>query len=246
MKELTVIKHKEQRVLTTQQLAEVYETDAKIINKNFERNRERYIEGKHYFALTGEQLREFKGERQNDESLKYVSVLYLWTEAGTLRHAKSLGTDKAWEVFEKLEESYFRVRELNGYRVPKTYAEALLEAGKLAMELEKKQKALEEAKPKVEAYNIFLSAGNSQTMNQVAKVIGIGRNKLFAILRDKKILRKNNEPYQEHIDLGRFELREVTVTHSDWTENKTQTLVTAKGMDYIRKLLKEEQIEAAN
>lgn len=41
-------------VLTTQQIAEAYETDTKIIQKNFSRNKERYIEGKHFICLEGE------------------------------------------------------------------------------------------------------------------------------------------------------------------------------------------------
>ena len=31
----------------------------------------------------------------------------LWTERGAARHAKMLETDKAWDVFEQLEDSYF-------------------------------------------------------------------------------------------------------------------------------------------
>ncbi|EPW0481128.1 ORF6N domain-containing protein, partial [Escherichia coli] len=31
----------------------------------------------------------------------------LWTERGAARHAKMLETDRAWEVFEKLEDCYF-------------------------------------------------------------------------------------------------------------------------------------------
>lgn len=71
-----------QRVLTTLQLAESFETDPKIINRNFQRNADRYVQGKHFFALTGDDLKEFKGSRQFDDSLKFVSVLYLWTEKG--------------------------------------------------------------------------------------------------------------------------------------------------------------------
>lgn len=92
-------------------------------------------------------------------------------------------------------------------------------------------------RPKVEAYETMLCAGNSQTMSEVAKILGMGRNKLFAFLRGKKILRSNNEPYQVQIDAERFEVREVTITHSDWIENRSQTLVTPKGIDYIYKLL---------
>ena len=33
--------------------------------------------------------------------------LYLWTKRGAARHSKMLGTERAWDVFDELEESYF-------------------------------------------------------------------------------------------------------------------------------------------
>jgi len=63
---------------------------------------------------------------------------------------------------------------------------------------------------------------------------------LFAILREKKILRQNNEPYQEFIERGYFKLRMYTITHNHTgLENKTQPMVTAKGIAWLHKLLKE-------
>ncbi|NMH83299.1 ORF6N domain-containing protein [Heyndrickxia coagulans] len=100
-----------QRVLTTLQLAESFETDPKIINRNFQRNADRYVQGKHYFALTGDDLKDFKGSRQFDDSLKFVSVLYLWTEKGAWLHAKSLNTDRAWDAYERLVDEYYDIKE---------------------------------------------------------------------------------------------------------------------------------------
>lgn len=45
-------------------------------------------------------------------SLKYAKSLYLWTEKGALLHAKSLNTDKAWEVYDYLVDFYFRAKEV--------------------------------------------------------------------------------------------------------------------------------------
>lgn len=104
---LIPVNFKEMRVLTTEQLAQVYETEVKVISNNFNRNQEKFINGKHYFKLEGDDLRAFKGIHQNDESLKFTSKLYLWTRQGASRHCKMLGTDKAWEQFDILEESYF-------------------------------------------------------------------------------------------------------------------------------------------
>ncbi len=111
MSKLIPLVFNKQRIMTTKALAEQYGTNEQNISKNFTRNSERFIEGKHYFKLEGEELKEFKGYVLNDESLKFVSVLYLWTEKGAARHAKILDTDEAWEVYETLEETYFRVKE---------------------------------------------------------------------------------------------------------------------------------------
>ncbi|MDQ1207280.1 L-rhamnose isomerase [Acinetobacter baylyi] len=100
-------------VVTTEMLADFYQTDAKHIQNNYLRNSGRFIEGKHFFKLVGEQLKKFK----NLPSLrglvnKRTPHLTLWTERGAARHAKMLDTDQAWEVFEQLEDCYFHRQEI--------------------------------------------------------------------------------------------------------------------------------------
>lgn len=112
MNELTVTEFKDIRVLTTQQIAEAYGTDGKIISNNFNRNKDRYKEGKHYICLSGDEKREFLNRHQFDDGLKNASIIYLWTDKGAFLHAKSLGTDKAWEVYENLVDSYFEKKEI--------------------------------------------------------------------------------------------------------------------------------------
>ena len=107
MNSLTVIKYKNIRVLTTQQIAEAYGTDKKIISYNFNHNKERYIEGKHFIKLEGDEKAEFLNHLENHDSSRNAKILYLWTEKGAFLHAKSLNTDKAWEVYDKLVDEYF-------------------------------------------------------------------------------------------------------------------------------------------
>lgn len=99
------------RVLTTKQIAEAYGTTTDTIKTNFRRNKEKYSLGKHYIELKGEELKELKSREQFVTSFKQVKQLYLWTEKGALLHAKSLNTDKAWEVYDYLVDFYFRVKE---------------------------------------------------------------------------------------------------------------------------------------
>lgn len=110
MTDLMVIEQQGVRVLTTASLAECYGTDTNTITQNFKRNKDRYEEGKHYICLKGEDLRAFKSEMTNCHFAKNLNVLYLWTERGALLHAKSLNTDKAWEVYDQLVETYFRAK----------------------------------------------------------------------------------------------------------------------------------------
>ena len=112
MNNLQPIENNNQRVLTTAQIAEQYETDSSVIQKNFARNKERYIEGKHYYCLTGESLKEFFANvNLSGTNQSKVRTLYLWTEKGALLHAKSLNTDKAWQAYEVLVDTYFNVNQ---------------------------------------------------------------------------------------------------------------------------------------
>ncbi len=114
MKTLAPIEFNDQRILTTEQLAEVYGTEAKNIQMNFSNHRGQFYEGKHYYILQGEELNEFRLQ-VNDIGLQIspmARTLYLWTERGASRHCKILDTEKAWEQFDHLEDTYFRVKEM--------------------------------------------------------------------------------------------------------------------------------------
>ncbi len=108
LRELQTIEYSDMRVLTTQQIAEAYGTDAQVITNNFNRNKDRYVEGKHFVCLTGDEKAEFIKKNQNDfSSFTRAKAIYLWTKKGAFLHAKSLNTDTAWEVYDRLVDSYF-------------------------------------------------------------------------------------------------------------------------------------------
>lgn len=101
-----------EKVISTEVLAKLYGTSAVRIRQNHTRNESRFVEGKHYFKLSGNDLKEFKNRVSLSDSVKKgARSVTLWTERGAMRHAKALETEAAWEVFETLEETYFSVRE---------------------------------------------------------------------------------------------------------------------------------------
>lgn len=107
------IEIKGSKVLTTKQIAEAYGVTKEKIIYNFNYNKDKYILGKHYIEVFGEELRRLKRTCEIQSSFKYAKSLYLWTEKGALLHAKSLNTDKAWQVYDYLVDFYFRTKEEN-------------------------------------------------------------------------------------------------------------------------------------
>ena len=89
---------KGQRVVSYKQIAELHQVNHKIIQNNFNRNQDRFIEGVDYFKLN---------EPNSDAINLRVSRLY-FTESGYLMLVKSLTDDLSWEVQRLLVNSYLR------------------------------------------------------------------------------------------------------------------------------------------
>ncbi|GEF84053.1 phage antirepressor [Escherichia coli O145:H28] len=105
---LSPITHNQIPVITTELLAQLYGAGVKNIQNNYARNAERFIEGKHFFKVAGDALKNLRvalNYSQNlQPSLRGLQIspkarsLILWTERGAARHAKMLETDQAWDV----------------------------------------------------------------------------------------------------------------------------------------------------
>lgn len=109
MQDVEQIKFNGELILTTEQLAEFYGATNTAIKQNFANNKTKFIEGIHYYLLKANSLKQFKSQVENFDLPinKFSSHLYLWTKRGASRHSKMLGTDRAWDMFDELEENYF-------------------------------------------------------------------------------------------------------------------------------------------
>lgn len=107
------------------------------------------------------------------------------------------------------------------------------------------EEKIKEQKPLVDFANQISDTTDLIDMKTMAKLlkdsnIDIGRNRLFEFLRIKKILMKDNQPYQQYVDAGYFKVNEYTYTNSfGQTKTNRQTFVTGKGQLYITKKVKE-------
>jgi len=113
------------------------------------------------------------------------------------------------------------------------------EKEKLRLENESQQHKIAIDAPKVEFYDEVVDSKDALPMDRVAKLlnIGIGRNRLFAFLREKKVLMPNNTPYQKYVELGWFRCVESKFSKPNGdTCINIKTVVLQKGLDGIRKM----------
>lgn len=136
------------------------------------------------------------------------------------------------------------IRKHGAYMTPEKIEEVLLNPDviiRLATELKEERQKVLELKPKADFYDTVASSDSLLSMADVAKVLdkGIGRNRLFKLLRSRGILQGNNVPYQRFVDAGYFKVVENSFMAGDNAVVSTVTYVKQKGVDYIRKLLEE-------
>ncbi len=122
---------------------------------------------------------------------------------------------------------------------------------RLLTEIQKEREArqaleveVEKAKPKVLFADAVSASKTTILIGELAKLlkqngIEIGQNRLFSYLRENGYLIKRdgtgyNMPTQKSMEMGLFNIRETTITHSDGhtTINKT-VKVTGKGQQYF-------------
>lgn len=98
----------------------------------------------------------------------------------------------------------------------------------------------EEDAPKVEFFESVAESKDAIEMKAVATTLNykkVGRNKLFEILRNNKVLQQNNQPYQKYVDYGYFRTIEQKYEKDGEVCINIKTLIYQKGIDFIRKML---------
>lgn len=147
-------------------------------------------------------------------------------------------------------------------KIPTTYGEALLEAGRLAIELEQTNVTLEQVSATLEeqaplvklAETLTVSDADAVLIGDLAKAYGVGRTTFFDMLRNIRfiMMKPSQLPYQQHMLAARAEVFRKERPHQPGIFDSV-TVITARGQLYIAKKLKqlecaellESQLEAA-
>ncbi len=120
-------------------------------------------------------------------------------------------------------------------KVPQTYAEALLEAGRLQLEVERQAAQIEANKPLVEYAEAVQHSDTAIEFIEFAKMMGTGRTRLFRAMREAGVILKNSTlPYQNWCDAGYFEVSQEITEDGKLVPF---ALVTGKGQIWLKQRL---------
>lgn len=123
------------------------------------------------------------------------------------------------------------------FAIPKTYAAALLEAARLAEEVEKQAEELAAAAPKVEFVDDYVLSEGQVTFREMAKMLtGANERNFRQFLCDNKIMYLQGKtwlPYEQHVRHARFELRTCKTPVG---VVKSSAVFTPKGVQWIAEL----------
>lgn len=193
--------------------------------------RARLQEGRDYLlAQKGEQL---------PSGTKWLKEYHLTLDAA--KHiAMVSGTERGFQVREyflecerRLQSRQDPVQTLND---PAALRGLLLNYSEKVIEL---QHQVDDAQPKVEFHDAVTKDDGCHTMQDAAKILGTGGNRLFELLREHGILMANNAPYQKWVNAGYFKIRYTYFKHPRSGEIiKARTMVTGSGLTFLFKLIR--------
>lgn len=167
----------------------------------------------------------------------------LTIEAG--KHIAMLsGTDKGFEVREyflacekQAHDPMHRLRTMPRSEMLLALAQEVKEKEELRAQTEAQRAAIQVMAPKAEFHDAVAVAEDGQSVGEVAKVLGLGQNRLFKWLYENNILMASSRmPYQEYLDRGYFRV----IDQTPWTDSTgkkhipTKTLVTGKGLIWLQ------------
>ena len=135
-----------QRVVTAWDIAKVHEREVREVNQQFNRNKEKLIEGEDYFSLTP--LEFSKSQIVMQEFIpNSVKEIILFTESGYLMSVKTFTDDLSWKVQRELVKGYFIAKEVIK---PLTPAEQLLAQAQLMVNMENRLNTIEKNTARLE------------------------------------------------------------------------------------------------
>lgn len=110
MSNITPIEYNSKIVVTTQQIAKEHNLEVKVVNQKFRRNKKYFVEEIDYYIVESYKLR---SHGVTTSKMDRSGIVYLFTDSGYLKFVKTINDEKAWNIYNHLIETYFKIKRLN-------------------------------------------------------------------------------------------------------------------------------------
>ena len=252
--------------VTVEMAANYYDVSINSIHQIMHRHREE-LKADGMKVLRGEELQQFKIDLQG-VSLSAKSNLTLLTRRALLRigmllrdsevaktvrsyllNVEEKASDKQRqqamdEEIRKFKEAFFTPDNL------RNIAATMEENVTLKTENHLLVQEVKVLTPKAESHDHYMAEGKATSAGQAEKALNfknVGRNTLFSFLRKWEHLSSSptewNLPYQRYVDAGYYEIIWRLLCVGDDKQQRALTLITPRGVEYIRQRLIKEGYE---
>ena len=232
-------------------VAHFHQKSIREVNQNIKRNGKRFKIGVDILDVKNE--KDFAITLSDNGILSQNSInasknIFLLSERGYAKLIKIFDDDLSWEMYDKLLDEYFEMREEQNsvgqkFKIPATYAEALRELASTVEENEKKDQIIGELKPKADYTDTILQNKELVTITQIAKDYGMSGQAMNKLLHELGVQYKQSGQwllYSEHHGKGYTHSETFSFEKKDGTKGVVMnTKWTQKGRLFLYDLLKE-------
>lgn len=112
--ELGIKEFKNERVVTAWDIADVHGREPKRVNEQFNRNRDKMIEGEDFYVIKRSEIPKSLSATLKDlwAFAPAMKEMILFTESGYLMLNKAFDDDLSWQIQRQLVKGYFKLKEL--------------------------------------------------------------------------------------------------------------------------------------
>lgn len=110
-KEIEIKEYNSERVITAYDIAELHGRDVKVINQQFNNNRNKFIENEDYFVANRNLIHKLKSLTL-ENNLQNLKEIILFTDTGYLLLTKTFNDELSWKIQRELVKAYFKLKEL--------------------------------------------------------------------------------------------------------------------------------------
>lgn len=194
------------RVVTFKDIDIVHERPDGTARRNFNKNKNYFIEGEDYFKVCADEIRTHKIMSVSNKIREDITLI---TESGYLMLVKSFTDDLAWKVQRELVNTYFRVKDM---------ASVVLAMAERITQLEKSnndkfntlEAKIDKVIPTQSNYYLWKNSIATPLIKTVSNILGLPIADTYKVIYDDMVLRGFNQSYAMNRFCNKYKVDSVS------------------------------------